>query len=114
MIKKITDEKLMSIISKEELYNLYVIQNKNRNEVCKSLNISTVILDKLLHKYNIEKAKEHSFTITKEQLYQDYIIDNMKLKDVAKKYNVCIGCVIEKLAKFSIKKDRVLIIKNNL
>lgn len=113
MIKKITDEELMSIISKEELYNLYVIQNKNRNEVCKSLNISTVILDKLLHKYNIEKAKEHSFTITKEQLYQDYIIDNMKLKDVAKKYNVCIGCVIEKLAKFSIKKDRALIIKNN-
>ena len=113
MIKKITDEELMSIISKEELYNLYVIQNKNRNEVCKLLNISTVILDKLLHKYNIEKAKEHYFTITKEQLYQDYIIDNMKLKDVAKKYNVCMGCVIEKLAKFSIKKDRALIIKNN-
>ena len=113
MIKKITDEELINIISKEELYNLYVIQNKNRNYIMNKYLLTVRMLAKLLKLYNIKKLNITTDNISKEILYNAYIVDNLSVKEICKKYKLSEHFIRHKISFYKIKKPRLLVIEHS-
>lgn len=106
MIKKITDEELMSIISKEELYNLYVIQNIPFEKLYKQLNIARKTLIYLLKLYNINKSNFIYVSISKEKLHELYIEKNLSSTEIARIYKCRDSSILRKLKNYGIKKDK--------
>ena len=65
-------------ITKEELYDLYVVQNKKCSEVAKYYGCSECLIDKKCKKYNITK-KPPKIQLDLNKLHQLYIIENKTL-----------------------------------
>lgn len=73
-------------ISKEDLYQRYIINDESRESICKDLKIGTTSFKKLCRKYDIHK--NNFCTITKEQLRDYYITQKHSPEETAKYFNV--------------------------
>jgi len=107
MIKKITDEELKVIISKEELYDLYITQNKSKTYLCIYYNIMQKELNYLLKVYNIYKRKKHC-NLDKEKLYDLYINQNLSISELMTIFKVSRSTITRNIKKYKIFKSREL------
>jgi len=102
--------------SKEELYNLYWIENKTMTEIAKMCNVSRPYISKCLREYKI-KIKTMSFAqkgkksgkekikcfVSKEELYNLYWIENKTINEISIKFNVSNHSIYNWLNDFKIK-----------
>jgi transposase len=99
------------LISKEELYNLYIKQNLQMEEVAKRLNVSKGTIMRRVKEFNlykprelvIEKSKRYK-NISKEALEKLYYDENMTILDIAKFFQVSLNTVANKLKRLNIKR----------
>ena len=91
----------MDKISKNLLYNLYIIQNKPSEEIGRMLGYNGTTILRYLHKYNIPI---HSFTlnINKRLLYDLYIQQKKSMAKISKILNCDTASVWKYLHKYNI------------
>lgn len=103
-------------VTKEELYKLYITENKTLEEIGNILNISKRKTEYLLHENNLYKEIKIN-KISKEELYNLYIIQNKTRKEIANLYNTTKDYISIILSKYNIKKQekakQVLFINKN-
>jgi hypothetical protein len=99
-------------ITKEKLYELYVVQNKSRKEVAEIINFSEANVKKILKTYNIYKGignRDIHTKKTKELKYGNANYNNIKktqetnIKKIGYKTNLVIGSSIKSVSKNEIK-----------
>ena len=78
MSKKIT------LPEKELIYDLYINQNMNSQEVCEKLNISSFCLSKCLSTYNIRKSTELISQCRQKTNIEKYVVSNAAKADIVK------------------------------
>lgn len=78
MSKKIT------LPEKELIYDLYINQNMNSQEVCEKLNISSFCLSKCLSTYNIRKSTELISQCRQKTNIEKYGVSNAAKADIVK------------------------------
>jgi len=105
MTKKhfLTNDELKAIISKEELYELYITQNKSRKYIMDKYSLTVRVLTELLKLYNIKKLNITTDNISKEILYNAYIVDNLSVKEICKKYKLSEHFIRHKIYFYKIK-----------
>ena len=108
-----TNKELKDIVSKEELYDLYVIQNKNRNYIMNKYSLTVRMLTALLKLYNIKKLNITIDNISKETLYNAYIVDNLSVKEISEKYKLSENFIRHKISLYKIKKPRSLVTEHS-
>lgn len=93
------------MISKEELYDLYIKKQTSLKDFKKKYKISTSTLYRYLKKYNIEKNR---FTkLDKTTMYYLYIIQNKTMKEIGKLYNCDRKAIAYLCKKYNIKKEYI-------
>ena len=70
---------------KNDLYELYIIQNNQKKDICEYFGISDTLLKKILREYDIRKPK---IDIPKDKLKELYIDKNWSRTDVANYFGV--------------------------
>ena len=106
-MKKINIEELKAKISREELYDLYITQNKTQKEVQDYYPISEAYLKKLLIEYGIKKQKaDKNIIIDKDELYKLYIVEDKSTKDIQRKYNITEERLFKLLKSYNISKTK--------
>ena len=100
------------MLSKEELYQYYIVENHTIDETKKRFNCSTATISRYCKKYNLQK-KGH-LECSKEELYDMFIIKNMSRKEISLYYGIDEKNIRYYLKKFNIKKTHNESIKNTL
>jgi len=108
MTKKINIEELKARISYEELYELYVTQNKNKTYLCMYYSIAQKELNCLLKIYNIYKRKKRC-NLDKEKLYDLYINKNLSISELMTIFKVSKSTITRNIKKYKIFKSKELI-----
>lgn len=110
MNKKITDEELMYIISKEELYDLYITQNKTKKEICQLLNITQCRMVRLIELYKLNKKveKHKKCQISKEILNDLYINQNLSILEIGEILEVSKSTITRHIKKYELFKSKEL------
>lgn len=67
-----TYKDLLKEISKEELYQIYIIENKPYSYLLEKYNIKPSVLDRVLHELDIHKSRTQSAELVKESKYSKY------------------------------------------
>ena len=95
-------------IDRDQLYQLYIVENKSGGEVARILGVSkdTVFTNAKIHKFN--KAESIKVNVDKDVLYQLFINENKTVGEISDILNIPYSTVEKKLGKFSIKKPREL------
>lgn len=77
-------------ITPEILNELYLVQRKSKEDICKELDITVGSLNYLLSKYNLTKTNGMPYKtgITKEMLYNAVYIEKLTNKQIMEKLNV--------------------------
>lgn len=102
------------IISKEQLYNVYIIQNKSIKETASYFGCSIPPIRRLLKEYNIKKSvklmhavntkKNVKYVITKENLYEQYTILGKSRNELTTYFNCSKTTIDRLLKKYNIRK----------
>lgn len=96
-------------ISKEEIYEKYVIEGKSLNELKEFYGYkSRCPIKRVLKNYNIPLREKNNVDLTFEELNDLYIIKNLSSKQISKLLNIAQSTVQRKLKKFDIEKNRDL------
>lgn len=90
-------------ISKEELYQRYIIDNESRDSICKDLKISSTSFKNLCKKYAI--CKNNFCNITKEQLINYYITQKHSPEETAKYFNVSRVKIDSLIKRYDLRKN---------
>jgi hypothetical protein len=108
MTKKINIEELKARISYEELYNLYVTQNKTRQELLEYYKITIREFERLLKTYKINKNKYLKSKIDelKNKVIELYINQNKTLLETAEILNISFAKVEVIVYNHNIRKNK--------
>jgi 5-methylcytosine-specific restriction endonuclease McrA len=104
-------------ITKEQLYQLYIIENKTTKECAKFFECSNGLIRLKIKEYEIYKPKYlqnncKKFNIMKEKLYQLYIIENKTRKECAEFFGCSDPLIKQKIRKYGLQKPKHLQSKN--
>ena len=104
-------------ITKEQLYQLYIIENKTAKECVKFFECSNGLIRLKIKEYEIYKPKYlqnncKKFNIMKEKLYQLYIIENKTRKECAEFFGCSDPLIKQKIRKYGLQKPKHLQSKN--
>lgn len=96
-------------ITRDELYNYYIVQNNTRVATATHFNIKKCGLEKLLNLYGIKKGKFETFDdlkkrVTKEELTQYYIVENHSWDDTMKHFQLHATSIDKLLREYGLNK----------
>ena len=98
-------------VDKDKLYQLYIVENKRREDVAKEMGISTQILKRALSENNFKKDPQKIVELTKETNLEKYGVEcNLRLPENIDKRN---KTLIEKYGSVSPFKDADIYNKRN-
>ena len=86
-------------ITKDNLFDLYINQNKTIKKIAEETNLSATRVFRLIKLFNIPKRKTH---IDKETLIQKYIVEHKTIKEIAKELNVGRTAIVSEMKQFEI------------
>ncbi len=99
--KKTLSEKLRVFdIPKDELYDLYVVQNKTRKEVADFYGCSEALIMIRSRRFNIKKKR--IYHIDKDDLYQLYIVEKKSIITIASMFNMSDTTIWRLITKYQI------------
>lgn len=82
-------KKIYENISKNELYDLYIIQNKSLKELVIIFNMSISSINRALKKYNIHKSRTQAAQVSKKTCIEKYGVENpSQLAEVMEKKKI--------------------------
>lgn len=94
-------------IDKDELYNLYIIQNLSRTKIAKIHSCSKSLIEKKLRLFNISKRKPNRvFNIDYNELYNLYINKKLSQKDLSRFFRCSVYTIRDNLIKYNIRKTK--------
>lgn len=101
--------KFISNITKEELFDYYIVTNHTRKETMCHFNINKSKFESLLRDFNIKKGKFESFSelklrVTKEKLEQYYVLENHSWEDTKKYFNLTTTSIDKLIKEYGINK----------
>lgn len=102
-------EDLKKLISKDEVFELYVTQHLSMPQICRMYNITLGKFRSLLDLYGIHRHDRKNgeatrvFVIEKDVLYDLYITKNYSKTKIAKMFNTCVATIARNLKFFNIK-----------
>lgn len=107
------------IIPYDELYNLYITQNKSFKDLETFFNTKETMIKRNLRHWGIKKPKDlvskniskertNRITLSYDELYDLYIVQNLGVTDIAKKFNLSKYNVQTDLINANIKKPKEL------
>jgi 5-methylcytosine-specific restriction endonuclease McrA len=104
-------------ITKEQLYQLYINENKTSKECAKFFECSNGLIRLKIKEYEIFKPKFlqnncKKFNIMKEPLYQLYIVENKTRKECAEFFGCSDPLIKQKIKKYGLQKPKYLQSKN--
>ena len=104
-------------ITKEQLYQVYITENKTSKECAKFFECSNGLIRLKIKEYEIYKPKYlqnncKKFNIMKEKLYQLYIIENKTRKECAEFFGCSDPLIKQKIRKYGLQKPKHLQSKN--
>ena len=108
--KRIKRPPILDLVSKEELYQFYIVEDHKLKEVYKKFNINNDILRVLLAIYGINKIKlpetlnDLLKRISKEDLYTYYVIKNNSIENACKHFNLSGSSLFKLLHHYNIFK----------
>ena len=101
-------------ISKEYLYQLYIIENKSILEVADYFKVGKATIIRKIQMYNIHKprdltnknisCKNKKYEVSIDDLTELYIVQDLCCKDIAVKLNVSERCISRFIAKYNLRK----------
>lgn len=91
--------------SKEELYTLYVIENKSLKDLSILYRVKRQTIQYWLHKYRIIKQNKIKKPCRKD-LYYSYVQLNKSIKELTEQYKVCKNTIEGWLTSYQIKKGK--------
>lgn len=110
--------KTKCLITKDELYNLYCIENKTTKEISVILNCCSSTIKKRLHEYEISIKTTSEYMkikcpISKNELYNLYWKQNKTIKNISKLFNYSTPTIRKWLMEYNIefKKQGTQLIK---
>ena len=108
--RKINIEELKNRIPYEELYALYITQNKTKNEIKAIYNLTDTALLYILKEYSISKLKEIKNTnyIEYDKLQDLYITQNLSIHELMNILNTNRTNINRHLKKYNITKSKEL------
>lgn len=108
--RKINIEELKDRIPYEELYTLYITQNKTKNEIKAIYNLTDTSLLYILKEYDISKLKEikNNNYIEYNKLKDLYIIQNLSIPELMDILNTNKTNITRHLTKYNITKSKEL------
>ena len=71
-------------LNKEQLYKLYILENKSRDEVCSILSISSTTFKRYAKKYNIKKPKKLIVQVREKTCLEKYNVTNTSKLQIVK------------------------------
>lgn len=74
-------------LNKDEIFDLYINQNKNLNELSELYNIPIITIQRFLRKYNIKKHERKDYTYLHEKILK-MLNSGMKHQDIADKIGI--------------------------
>jgi len=108
-IKVRPPKSLLSTLTKETLYDLYIIQNLSINSISKKFYTASLSISKLLKKYDIPIKTNKKFHLSKEELYQEYIILNKPSSKIAKEQDVSQALIQQYIRRYNLYKPRKIV-----
>ena len=104
-------------ITKEQLYQVYITENKTSKECAKFFECSNEFIRLKIKEYKIFKTKYlqdncKKFNIMKETLYQLYIVENKTRKECAEFFGCSDPLIKQKIRKYGLQKPKHLQSKN--
>ena len=96
-------------ITREEIFDYYIVNNKTRKETQEHFNLTKCGLEKLLIRFNIRKGKFETFSelknkVTKDMLNEYYIIDNHSWEETKKHFNLTTTSIDKLLREYNLNK----------
>jgi predicted DNA-binding protein YlxM (UPF0122 family) len=88
------------LIKKDELFNLYITNDKTINEVSKYYGCSISVINDNIKKYNILKPKSNKYNFNENDLYKYYMLDNLSYATIAKIYTCSNKTIFKKIKKY--------------
>lgn len=88
------------LIKKDELFNLYITNNKTINEISKYYGCSKSVINNNIKKYNILKEKSNKYNFNENDLYKYYMLDNLSYAAIAKIYGCSNKTIFKKIKKY--------------
>lgn len=108
----LNSKKKLDNVSKEEIYEKYVIEGKSLNELKEFYGYkSRDAIKRILKNHNIPLREKNNVELTFEELNDLYIIKNLSSKQISSILNISQSTVQHKLKKLGIKKNRDLTIE---
>ena len=95
-------------INKDELKELYLIDNLSLKKISKIYGVSPNTVKKRIVENNLEKTKNPKVEISKEELYDLYIKQNLLQKEIAIMKKISLRQLQKMLYKYKIKKPKDL------
>ena len=85
-----TFDSITQSLTKEDLVNIYINENKSKKEVQESFHLSQKMLDKILKFYDIKKSKEKVNQLKSQSLSNAYKNESYKQNVITKHQNTCL------------------------
>ena len=97
-------------LTREELFDLFITQNKTAKEICELYNISTSTFSRRLTKFNIQKdpklarqiSIKNAFFISRETLCDLIFQHGLTKNEICKMYDICISTLDKFLERYNI------------
>lgn len=104
----------MNTISKDWLYEQYIVFNKTVKQICNEFNLNENTIAHKLSDFGIKRVKENTLYKNKDWLYKQYIELDKSQREIGKLCNVGQSTIGIYLAKYNIKKDNIIFTKEFL
>jgi DNA-binding CsgD family transcriptional regulator len=106
---KVERKKVKDLITREELYDMYIRQLKTDKEIAAKYQISPSTVGSLRKQYKIPTKHSKGLRklpgqLTKEKFKQHYLIEKKTLKEIAKKYTCHVTAILALKETYEIKR----------
>jgi transposase len=89
-------------LTKEVLYQMYVVENKSIRTISKELGIGRNIISNYLKQYGIENRYNKNIKVDKDKLYKFYIVEGKTASEIGKLFNTSHKTITRRLIKYHI------------
>jgi transposase len=93
----------MDNLSKEVLYDLYIVKNMTENQIANMYNCQTSKISRLKNQYGIKTRSPYQQPLVSKEQLMECLKQNMSPKEISRKYNCGKTTVINYISQYGLK-----------